>query len=298
LLYHSRVLDSLGLDQQHKIVLHIGGVYQDKEAAIHRFMENCRALPERIRRRLVLENDDRSYHAADVLAIAGRLGLPAVYDNLHAQVNPDPGGMAFPEMIRAFGTTWKGQDGPQKIHYSQQDRKKKPGSHSASIGIEAFLDYAAQLPDQDIDVMLEVKDKNLSAVKCILCTQPGTAVKDLEEEWKRYKYKVLEKSQTAYDQIRRLLSDKSQAQPVAFYRLVEEALAEGDDPGSQINASLHVWGYFKKTATAGERDKFFKLVRDVEDGNANGDAMRKMLLRMVNRYDQPYLKESYYFYLE
>ncbi len=298
LLYHGRVLDSLGLDQQHKLVLHIGGVYQDKESAMLRFEENCRALPDRIRQRLVLENDDRSYHTGDVLAIAHNLGLPAVYDNLHAQVNPDPEAMPLAETIRTFGATWKRDDGPQKIHYSQQDFSKKPGSHSASIGIDAFLDFSAQLPDQHIDVMLEVKDKNLSAVKCILCTQPGTRANDLEEEWKRYKYKVLEKSQTAYDQIRKLLSDKTQVHPVLFYRLVEEALAGDDSSGSQINAALHVWGYFKKKATAGERARFLKLVQDVGNGYAKGEALRRMLLRMVQRYGQPYLKESYYFYLE
>ena len=251
LTYHCRVLDGLGLDKQHKIVLHVGGVYQEKEAAIRRFLVRCQALTEDIRNRLVLENDDRSYHTGDVLAIASRSGLPAIYDNLHDQVNPDPAAEGAKEVIRAFGHTWKKEDGPQKIHYSQQDPEKKAGSHSASIAIDAFLDFGVQLPDRNIDVMLEVKDKNLSAVKCILCTQPE-----------------------------------------AFYRLVESALREEDNAGSQINAALHVWGYFKKQATAAEQEKFFALVRDVEGGKAKGEVLRKFLWRMTHRYDQPYLKEA------
>lgn len=297
LVYHCRVLDTLGLDKQHKIVLHIGGAYQNKEAASARFMENCQALSDAVKGRLVLENDDRSYHAGDVLKIATRLGLPAIYDNLHDLVNPDPEGMRTEEVLRAFGGTWKKEDGPQKIHYSQQAAGKKAGSHSPTIAIRAFLDFVAQLPCRDIDVMLEVKDKNLSAVKCILCTQSGTKIADLENEWKRYKYKILEKSQAAYDQIRALLADKALVQPEAFYRLVEDGLLTEDRAGSQINAALHVWGYFKKQATVGEQEKFFKAVRAVESGTANGEVLRKLLWRMTVRYDQPYLKESYYFFL-
>lgn len=42
---------------------------------------------------------------------------------------------------------------------------------------------------------------------------------------------------------------------------------------------------------------FFRLIEDVETGKKTGDALRRMLWRMTLRYDQPYLKESYYFHL-
>lgn len=297
LAYHCNVLDTMNLNKQHKIILHVGGVYGDKEKAAGRFLDHCRSLSSEILDRLVLENDDRSYHTGDVLSIARKAGLPAVYDNLHDRVNPDPNAGGTEEVIAAFGSTWRQEDGPQKIHYSQQDPEKKPGSHSASIAIDAFLAFTEHLPDPAIDVMLEVKDKNLSAIKCILCTQQGTRIKDLEEEWKRYKYKVLEKSQTAYDQIRGLFADQSGVPPTAFYRLVEGALRAEDRAGSQINAALHVWGYFKKKATPTEQQMFFRLIEDVETGKKTGDALRRMLWRMTLRYDQPYLKESYYFHL-
>ena len=38
--YHTKVLDSLGVGSEHKIVLHIGGVYDDKDSAIRRFITN------------------------------------------------------------------------------------------------------------------------------------------------------------------------------------------------------------------------------------------------------------------
>ncbi len=297
LIYHTRVLESLNLDRQHKIVLHVGGVYQDKEAAMSRFLDHFRALPETVRGRLILENDDRSYHTGDVLSLARRAELPAVFDNLHDRVNPDPLGPHWTDVLRDFAATWRKEDGPQKIHYSQQDPGRKPGSHSRSVAIDPFLDFIRCLPDPCVDVMLEVKDKNLSAVKCILCTQPAPKVRDLEEEWKRYKYKVMERSQGAYDQIRVLFSGQNRPDPVAFYRLVENALREEERSGGQVNAAQHVWGYFKKQATPGEQDRFFKLIKGVETGTVKGKALRKHLYGMTLRYGQSYLMESYYFYL-
>ena len=87
LLYHARFLDALGLDSSHKIILHIGGAYGDKEQSAIRFIQNCRSLPDMIRNRLVLENDEKCYNIADVLAIANEVSLPVVFDNLHHAMN-------------------------------------------------------------------------------------------------------------------------------------------------------------------------------------------------------------------
>ena len=86
--------------------------------------------------------------------------------NLHNQVNPCDKNKSDYYWINECKKTWKEKDGRQKIHYSQQDPLKKPGSHSQSIMISEFMSFYDKL-DRDIDIMLEVKDKNLSAVKCI-----------------------------------------------------------------------------------------------------------------------------------
>lgn len=46
--------------------------------------------------------------------------------------------------------------------------------------------------DRELDVMLEVKDKNLSALKCANLIAPNLARKRLTGEWARYKYLILE----------------------------------------------------------------------------------------------------------
>lgn len=48
LRYHARVLDAMGLGAAHKIILHIGGTYGDKAAAMKRFIQQYSRLDERI----------------------------------------------------------------------------------------------------------------------------------------------------------------------------------------------------------------------------------------------------------
>jgi len=42
--YHAKVLDALGLDAEHKLVLHMGGVYGNKSQAKGRFISHYRGL--------------------------------------------------------------------------------------------------------------------------------------------------------------------------------------------------------------------------------------------------------------
>lgn len=165
--YHARVLDSLGLSAQHKIILHIGGVYKDKTQAIQRFSQNYNRLNKCIKQRLIIENDDRNYNILDVLEIGKKLKIPVVFDNLHNEINPCDQEHTESFWISECKNTWKDTDGPQKIHYSQQSPNKRPGSHSDTICTDKFLAFYKEIQTNNVDIMLEVKDKNLSTVKCI-----------------------------------------------------------------------------------------------------------------------------------
>ncbi len=76
----------------------------------------------------------------------------------------------------------------------------------------------------NIDIMLEVKDKNLSAIKCILCTRTDYNISHLEKEWARYKYYVLGKNPNAYNSIRELLRDKANYSSYEFYEIIESCI--------------------------------------------------------------------------
>jgi UV DNA damage endonuclease len=306
--YHAALLDALGAGCEARLILHVGGGYGDKEAAKERFAIAVRALPGNVRCRLAVENDDRIFTPADVLEVATALSLPAVYDNLHAVLNPSGGDDAL--WTARFATTWKPEHGSQKVHYSQQAPDRRGGSHSDSILAAPFLAHLATLRaalgDAALpDVMLEVKDKNVSAVKAALLVDqalrpdPRSAVRRLEAEWARAKYRVLARSERDYDVIRQLLKDKAPADPFAlavhYYGLVEEALARAEDPGAEVNAAEHVWGYFKKTATPADRRRFDALLGNYRAGRATASQVRALLSRLSDRKGERYLQESYYF---
>ncbi len=295
LLYHARVLDCLNLGQSHKIVLHIGGVYGDKPSAISCFEKNFLSLPRQIKRRIVIENDDISYSISEVFDIGNRLGIPVVFDNLHNLKNPGGIRKSEFEWIYTCKNTWKSDDGVQKIHYSQQDPNKRSGSHSKTIRINEFLEFFSQLNRTDLDIMLEVKDKNLSAVKCINCTTEAPKITALEIDWAKYKYSVLERSHKNYGEIRKILKDKEKYPAILFYNMIELTLEKEITRGGAINAAQHIWGYFKNTATENERSGFVKRIGQFKEGAIQIHLVKSYLLKLTIKYQQKYLLESLYF---
>ena len=298
LTYHAKMLECLGVDNQHKIVLHVGGIYGDKKEALQRFKQNFRRLPEAVRNRLIIESDERLYNIEEVLELAHRLQIPAVYDNLHHAINPPPSGGTDPDWIAEAKKTWKTADGNQKIHYSQQASGKRPGAHTDTIQLDTFLIFHDQLEDKQIDIMLEVKDKNLSALKCQNATMTAPKAILLEKEWGRYKYAILEKSPAIYQAIRTLLKDK-EAYPVReFYRLIDSAFAAEIHPGYAENAAAHVWGYFKKQATDAERRQYEKNLSNYRNNTGTLATLKRQLFKLAEKYETEYLLQSLYFYLE
>ena len=298
LIYHDKILTVLGTDQTNKIVLHIGGIYGDKNEALQRFEQNFRRLPEAVRNRLIIENDDRLYNIEEILELAHRLQIPAVYDNLHHAINPPKSGGTDQYWIAEAKKTWKVADGNQKIHYSQQAPGKRPGAHTDTIDLKTFLTFYEQLEDKQIDIMLEVKDKNLSAIKCQNATTTAPKPVLLEKEWGRYKYAVLERSPAVYQAIRTLLKDK-EAYPVQeFYRLIDTAFAEEIHPGQAENAAAHVWGYLKKQATDAERRQHEKNLANYRNNTGTRATVKRQLFKLAEKYKVKYLLQSLYFFLD
>jgi len=293
--YHCRVLDSMNLGKEHKIVLHIGGVYNDKKMAIQRFIHNYISLSQNIKDRLVLENDDKLFHITDVLEIATIVKAPVIFDNLHHQINPCEGEEDEFYWIEKCRHTWEKLDGNQKIHYSQQNLMKRAGSHSDTIAGGPFLEFYCKLNRTDIDIMLEVKDKNLSAIKCINIVRNNPSIFFIEQEWSRYKYLVLEKSQNHYKKIREILKQKSEYPVIQFYEIIDEALEKDAAPGDRVNTACHVWGYFKEGATEKEKEIFDRKLKLFCEGKQSIAPVKKHLWQLAVKYNQKYLLDSYYF---
>ncbi len=292
--YHTRFLDSLGVDKKNKIILHIGGVYGDKKSSVERFIKNYRLLDEKIKDRLVIENDDKSYNIEDVLEISNILDIPLVYDNLHNEVLPCKSLKDDRYYIEEAKKSWKKEDGRQKVHYSQQNPDKRPGSHSETINLEKFSNYIEDL--KDIDIMLEVKDKNLSAIKVKNLLTQQKHIKKLEVEWSKYKYNILEHSPRHYKEIRNLLKDKKDYPIIKFYSLIDAALSVDVEIGNSFSAIDHIWCYFKDISTENEKKKYNSYLRSYKKGNFSIKAIKKLLMEMAVKYNEEDLLSSYYFH--
>ena len=290
--YHTRFLDSLGLDKSNKIILHIGGAYGDKDSAMQRFIQNYQGLDQKIKDRLIIENDDRTYNIKEVLDISKKANIPVVYDNLHNHVNPfdDSSDLYW---IKESAKTWDTSDGRQKTHYSQQNKLKRAGSHTDTIDLDEFSNYLNSLDEFDIDIMLEVKDKNLSAIKAINLLS-DKSIKTLEEEWARYKYLVLEHCQKSYNEIRSLLKDKDAYPVIEFYEILDKALEKEVSPNNALNAAQHIWGYFRKKTSEKEKVKIQKEVDLVSQGKSPL-RLKKILWELSNEFEENYLLNSLYF---
>lgn len=163
--YHADVLDAMGLPLSAKIQLHVGGVYGNKEKSMERFISRYNELDDKIRERLVIENDDVSYTLQDCLKISSECGVPVLFDHFHHQLNSS--GESLQDALERVSKTWKKQDGIPMTDYSSQQEGEKTGKHAESIDMEDFRNFLEMSRPYDFDVMFEIKDKEKSALKAL-----------------------------------------------------------------------------------------------------------------------------------
>jgi UV DNA damage endonuclease len=164
LVYHARLLDALGADATCKIVVHIGGLYAASErAARDRFVAAATALPDGVRRRLVVENDDRLFDADEVLAAGRAAGVPVVFDWLHHRANPCR--RPISEVLAEIFQTWTAADGRPKVHLSSQARRAPAGAHATFVAARDVIAFLRVAPSTPFDCMLEAKAKERALLK-------------------------------------------------------------------------------------------------------------------------------------
>lgn len=141
-----------------EINLHAGGVYGDKVAALDRLRREIDTLPEPLRQKLTLENDDRSYTPAELLPLCRELGIPFTYDVHHHRVNPDH--LTIEEATRAAAETWRGRKIPPHVHLSSPQLPwSTPGDHRPHAGWIDPADFPECWRDMDLTVDVEAKEK-------------------------------------------------------------------------------------------------------------------------------------------
>ena len=147
-----------------KINIHIGGVYGDKKSAMERFCKNFERLPESVKSRLTVENDDKAsmYSVKDLYdGVYKVIGIPIVFDYHHHRFNT--GDLSEQQALELAMSTWG--DIVPVVHYSesrnieQKDDKIRPQAHSDYI-----IDYINTYENR-VDITVEAKAKELAVLK-------------------------------------------------------------------------------------------------------------------------------------
>lgn len=165
LIYHAEVLDLLGADATAKIQIHVGGIYGNKRKSMDRFVKRFYLLPDAVKKRLVIENDERLYSVNDCLQIHRDTNLPVVFDVFHFSCHNH--GEDLKKMFLAVCRTWSSTDGLPITDYSSQEKAKRKGSHAQTINLKNFQNFIEKTKGMDFDIMCEIKDKEKSALKAL-----------------------------------------------------------------------------------------------------------------------------------
>ena len=167
LTMHGDVFDMLGQSRTHynKINIHIGGAYGDKPKSMERFCKNFERLPDRVKSRLTVENDDKQsmYSVKELYhGVYSNIGVPIVFDYHHHRFCD--GGLSERDALEMAMSTWPKGITPV-VHYSesrsieQEDDKIRPQAHSDYV-YDKINTYG-----NEVDIMIEAKHKELAVAR-------------------------------------------------------------------------------------------------------------------------------------
>ncbi len=157
--YHFWLLDNLGINKEGIVIIHIGGIYDNKSKSIERFM-NVVEKHNWLKKRLAIENDERHYCAKEVLNISKDLKIPFVFDYFHHILNPSD------FSINDIFDTWISKGIP-KIHLSSKGNGKR-GTHGEYVDIKDFITLKKLIEKgniKKIHIMIEAKKKEKAIFK-------------------------------------------------------------------------------------------------------------------------------------
>jgi UV DNA damage endonuclease len=163
---HVKMFELMELDEKAKMVMHVGAGNKNKEESMQRFETEWENVPHRVRNRLTLENDDKTFTAGETLGLCERLDIPMVLDIHHHRCLP--GDDDLRELTPRIFKLWEGTGLVPKIHVSSPKNEKDIRHHADYIDphdLVPFLEMVRELGDQDLDIMIEAKEKDDSVMR-------------------------------------------------------------------------------------------------------------------------------------
>ncbi|MFE8703020.1 UV DNA damage repair endonuclease UvsE [Cytobacillus sp. FJAT-54145] len=165
LAMHEALLKGMGIDTEHRCVLHVGGAYEDKEKALEQFIHNWGVIPQKIQRMVMLENDDTTFSLQDTLYLCEKLGIPLVFDYHHHLANFE--NENWLDDWERIVSTWSYSKLPVKMHISSPKSEKDFRAHADFIDSEMFLTFLNGIKGTvpEIHCMIEAKQKDEALFK-------------------------------------------------------------------------------------------------------------------------------------
>lgn len=160
LLMHSIIGDLLGTNEDFAINIHMGGTYGDKASTARRWIKAYVSLPDPVRCRITLENDDKAsmWSIRDLMEVHDGCGVPIVIDTHHHSLHN--GGDELTEAASMAFSTWSTHRIP-KIHYSESRPDAMPQAHSDWV----MKRIPELCHDRQYDVMIEAKMKEKALMR-------------------------------------------------------------------------------------------------------------------------------------
>jgi UV DNA damage endonuclease len=157
---HAEIMDLMGLDQTHfyPINIHVNTTKPTREEAAERFCQNYSLLPDTVKKRLVVEVDDKKsqYTAVDLHhMVHSKIGIPITFDYLHNKCNPSH--LDEKQALALCLSTWP-EGVPAITHYSDS-RKNHEDPLCKEVAHSDWLYEKIETYGMDFDIELEVKMK-------------------------------------------------------------------------------------------------------------------------------------------
>lgn len=160
---HGWLFDQMGLARSPQYCINVHGGKSDRSRSL---INVIKSLPDSVRLRLTLENDETAYSAVDLLEVHTHTGVPIVWDSHHHSFNT--GELTELEAHEATLVTW-----PTGVKPLQHISNTEPGAgisfserrkHSQMIHYVPSVQLTA-LRRNEIDVDVEAKQKNVAVFK-------------------------------------------------------------------------------------------------------------------------------------
>jgi UV DNA damage endonuclease len=162
---HAEIMDLMNFPKSHfyPINIHVNTAKPSKQDAANRFCDSFDLLPDNVKKRLVVENDDKksAFTPTDLYdLIYSRINIPITFDFHHFKCNPDS--LTEEQALRLCLSTWGNEEG--LTHYSDS-RRLYEDSSAKDVAHSDWIYNKINTYDLDFSIELEVKMKEKALIK-------------------------------------------------------------------------------------------------------------------------------------